>query len=99
MERIEAQYDDDKEFSLDPAGYLLIRIHEGELEVGLIKAGDQPHQVQQIVAGKTALEVYMTVYKQKWDLRGDHMAYLGRELAKAEFCLARGQNYVQDEPL
>lgn len=32
-------------------------------------------------------------------LSGSHKAYLGRELMKAETCLALGKNYVQDEQL
>lgn len=95
-EYIAADYIEEKEWQQDPAGYLLIRLKGDNIEVGLVKAGNQPHQIEQVVYGKTATEIYMTIYKSDWNLREDHMAYLGKELARAEFALKYKKEYVQD---
>lgn len=98
-QEVKAQYDDAKEFVLDPKGYFLIRIipEKKEMEVGFC---DAKNQMVLKVTGKTPIEVYQTIAnKVKLDLRNDHYAYLGRELQKAYHCLQAGLKYVQDDEL
>ncbi|MBI1969685.1 ferredoxin, partial [Candidatus Woesearchaeota archaeon] len=79
--RIQASYDDRKEFTIDPNGYFLIRTNpkRKEIEVAFCK---KPNQISLVVVGKKPLEIYQTVLKQNIISRTDHAAYLGREVQK-----------------
>jgi len=102
VKRVQAEYDDEKEFVLDPNGYFLIRTipENKEIEVGFC---DKPNQVKVIVTGKTPLEIYSTILNKLEDSpyisRLDHAAYLGRELQKAYTALRLNIAYVQDDEL
>lgn len=94
-----AQYDDMKEFQLDPNGYFLIRVNHAtkEIEVGFCK---ERNHVLVKVTGKKPIEIYQTVInKEKLISRVDHGAYLGRELQKAYIALQHNLEYVQDDEL
>lgn len=93
-----AKYDDAKEFVLDPKGYFLIKVDrkKGLIEVGFCKSRNI---IEIKIAGKKALDIYMTILREKIIDRTDHAAYLGRELAKAEIALENNLTYVQDDPL
>lgn len=96
---VKAQYDDSKEFTLDPKGYFLIRINyeTNELEAGF--CGEKNAMVLK-VSGKKPIDVYHTIAtKTELDLRKEHFAYLGRELEKAYHCLMTNLEYVQDDEL
>lgn len=98
LEKIKAEYDDEKEFILDPAGYFLIRINKEkkEIEVGFCKKNNV---IEKIITGKKPKEIYQTILKYKIISRADHAAYLGKELQKAYTALQLGIDYVQDEEL
>tara|TARA_B100000700_G_C14496170_1_gene601921 strand:- start:81 stop:482 length:402 start_codon:yes stop_codon:yes gene_type:complete len=52
-----------------------------------------------VYRGQTAKEVGIKLTESKEPLpisRLDHALYLGRELQRAETCLSRGENYIQD---
>lgn len=49
-----------------------------------------------VIEGATAAEAYSTAIERELLSRLDHAAYLGRELARAEDALRRGETYVQD---
>lgn len=95
---ISAEYDDLKEFALDPKGYFLIRANREtqEIEVAFCP---KLNEVSVKVVGKTPLEIYQTILKQQLISRMDHAAYLGRELQKAYDALRAGLPYVQDDEL
>jgi len=95
---IKAEYDDLKEFVMDPKGYFLIRIDHKEkvIEVGLCK---EVNKVAVKVTGEKPLEIYQTIIKNRLISRFDHAAYLGRELQKAYIALQKGISYVQDDEL
>lgn len=95
---VRAQYDDLKEFVLDPRGYFLIRtnVEKQEIEVAFCT---MRNQICFKVSGKTPLEIYQTVLKHDLISRMDHAAYLGRELQKAYDALQAGVPYVQDDEL
>ncbi len=49
-----------------------------------------------IVKGASAKAICRTVIDEGWVSELSHAAYLGRELARAEFCLSHGVEYIQD---
>lgn len=95
---IKAGYDDLKEFVLDEKGYFLIRIvpEKKMIEVGFC---GKRNTVEVKVYGKTPIEIYQTILREKIIDRPDHAAYLGRELQKAYIALQLGISYVQDDEL
>ncbi|MBI2546216.1 DUF4346 domain-containing protein [Candidatus Woesearchaeota archaeon] len=96
---VTAQYDDMKEFALDPNGYFLIRVNHAtkEIEVGFCK---ERNHVLVKITGKKPIDIYQTIInKEKLISRIDHGAYLGRELQKAYMALQHGLEYVQDDEL
>lgn len=98
IREIQAQYDDMKEFVLDEKGYFLIRIvpEKKLIEVGFC---GKRNTVEIKVFGKTPIEMYQTILREKIIERADHAAYLGRELQKAYTALQLGIAYVQDDDL
>lgn len=98
VEVISAEYDDLKEFVMDPYGYFLIRIDPEKkvIEVGLCR---ELNTVVVKVVGRKPLEIYQTIIKKGLLSRFDHAAYLGRELQKAYLALQKGIAFVQDDEL
>ena len=99
IKEIFAEYDDNKEFVLDPAGYFLIRINK---EKQLIEVGfcNERNKLILKVSGKKPIDIYQTIInKEKLQIRKDHCAYLGRELQKAFIALQKGLDYIQDDEL
>lgn len=98
---VSAQYDDETEFVLDPAGYVLIRINKEtkEIELGFC---DKLNELKFGVTGKKPLDIYMTFFnklKEPTISRLDHAAYIGRELQKAYTALQLDLEFTQDQPL
>jgi hypothetical protein len=61
--------------------------------------GGQPRRPLAVYRGRTAkqLGIALTEGSGPWPVsRLDHALYLGRELQKAEWCLASGAEYIQD---
>ncbi|MBI2671676.1 ferredoxin [Candidatus Woesearchaeota archaeon] len=99
VKEIKAEYDDSKEFILDPAGYFLIRINK---EKQLIEIGfcNERNKLILKITGKKPIEIYHTIInKLNLPIRKDHCAYLGRELQKAYIALQNNLGYVQDDEL
>lgn len=99
IREIEAKYDDNKEFVLDPGGYFLIRINK---EKKLIEVGfcNERNKLVLKITGKKPIEIYQTIInKEQIPIRKDHCAYLGRELQKAYLALQKNLEYVQDDEL
>lgn len=95
---IRAQYDDAKEFVLDPKGYFLIRVNyeKKEIEVGFCNA---KNNLVLKAVGKKPIDIYHVIAQQNLGLRPEHYAYVGRELEKAFHCLQTNLEYVQDDEL
>ena len=96
---IKAEYDDLKEFVLDPKGYFLIRINseKKKIEVGFCNSRNK---IVIKVEGNKPIDIYNTIInKIGLDIRKDHCAYLGRELQKAYISLQKDLSYVQDDEL
>lgn len=95
-------YDPIKDFHRDPTGvYVLIRC---DMENLLIEVAicDKKHIIVKVFRGRKAQDIYYTIFeyekkhKFKWFTRKDHVAYLGKELKKAELALAGKEEYVQE---
>lgn len=94
-----AEYDDIKEFTIDTAGYFLIRLDRinKTIEVGFC---NEKNKLVLKVTGKKPIDIYTTLLnKEQLPIRKDHAAYLGRELHKAYTALCNGLEYVQDDEL
>lgn len=98
VKEIKAEYDDDKEFVLDPKGYFLIRVDNLKklIEIGFC---GKRNTVEVKIFGNLPRDIYNTVAKEKLIDRPEHYAYLGRELQKAYIALKLGLKYVQDDEL
>jgi len=64
-------------------------------EVKLIVSG----KIKNKIIDKHAEHLYKKILEKNLVSRLDHAAYLGKELAKAEFALENNLDYEQDKPL
>lgn len=95
-------YDPIKDFSMDPSGcYVLIRIDQtnGLIEVAIC---DKKHTIIKVFRGKKSQDIYHSIFQSEkkncvqWFKSKDHIAYLGKELKKAEYALAGKEEYIQE---
>ena len=95
------KYDDYKDFRIDKGCYVLIRVYSDTHEIG-VGICDYNHAILKEFRGTRAQDLYTTIFdysekhKKSWFNRLEHVAYLGKELKKAEICLAMGNEYVQE---
>lgn len=93
--------DDYKDFKMDDGCYVLIRIYWDTHDIG-VAICDYQHTILKEFRGIRAQDLYTAIFdygekhKKDWFKRLDHAVYLGRELKKAEICLATGVEYVQE---
>src|SRR3989344_2503311 len=92
---INAAYNDEKEWRYDPKGYFLIRINK---ETKTIEAAHcRRNNIMEVkITGKNAREIYNTIIKEQLVSSLQHAAYLGKELALAEYALKHNTEYIQD---
>lgn len=85
------------EWVADPVGYFLIRYNADsqELEVGICEYNDL-NNIKVVVKGKLPQQICQTVIDEGLVSRMDHVAYLGKELARAWTCMKLSVKYVQD---
>ena len=93
VERIVENDYDPKLIKLDKAGYFVINIVNDHL---LVEHYDYKERLIRTIEGKSARNLYLTMIENQWVSRLDHAAYLGKELARAEFELKGGPEFVQD---
>ncbi|HLC60208.1 MAG TPA: DUF4346 domain-containing protein [Candidatus Nanoarchaeia archaeon] len=97
----EKKYHNIKDFKFDKGCYLLIKTYKKTERIG-VAICDYNHFILKEFRGKSARDLYLTIldydkeHKSGWFTRLDHAAYLGKELKKAEICLAMGNEYVQE---
>ena len=93
------QWDDYKDFKTDQGCYVLIKIYRDKHEIG-VAVCDYKHTILKEFRGRRAQDIYTAIFvhseKLNWFNRLDHAAYLGKELKKAEICLALGCDYYQE---
>ena len=95
------KWDDYKDFKTDEGCYTLIRIYWDTHDIG-VAICDYQHTILKEFRGRRAQDLYTTIFdysdknKKNWFKRFDNAAYLGKELKKAEICLAMGVEYIQE---
>ena len=95
------QWDDYKDFRMDKGSYVLIKIYRDSHQIG-VAVCDYNHAILKEFRGRRAQDIYHSIFdysekhNKKWFTKLDHAAYLGKELKKAEMCLAVGAEYIQD---
>jgi tetrahydromethanopterin S-methyltransferase subunit A len=57
---------------------------------------DYKERLLQVIEGKDARTIYWTLINNGWITQLDHAAYMGKELARAEFSIKYGVNFEQD---
>ena len=94
-------YDDYKDHRNDDTCYTLIRVYWDTHEIG-VAVCDYNHVILKEFRGRRAQDLYVAIFKhseensKNWFRVLDHAAYMGKELKKAEICLALGVEYVQE---
>ena len=96
-------YDAYKDFKMEPSGhYVLIKVNFelNQIEVGIC---NKEHKIVKIFRGRKPQDVYHAIFqyekknKVQWFEDKSHIAYLGKELKKAEMALVMGHNaYFQE---
>jgi hypothetical protein len=103
LKRIECPaHDPIQDWKPDPSGvYVLIRV-SAERRVIELALCDREHKIFRIFTGKTCQDVYHAVFEEEkrsgaaWFQSPAHIAYLGKELKKAELALEHNQPYLQE---
>ncbi len=96
-------FDPIKHFIRDPSGvYVLIRVN---FEILKIELGvcNKKNEILIGFCGSNSQEIYHTLlsyekrYKKNWFREKTHLAYIGKELKKAEWALVTGNNAYYQE--
>jgi tetrahydromethanopterin S-methyltransferase subunit A len=93
VERVTATGTDPDRIKLDEAGYFVIHI---EGDVLLVEHYSYREELLRVIEGRDARSIYLTLIGNGWVSRLDHAAYIGRELARAEWSMKNGLPFVQD---
>ena len=97
------EYDGYKDFRLDPSGYyVLIRIEWDVLKIA-VAICNRKHEIVAVFRGNKVQDIYNAVFRYEkkhnveWFKSKDHVAYLGKELKKAEIAMTIGiKDYFQE---
>ncbi len=95
------KWDDYKDFKTDNGSYVLIKVYRDRHEIG-VAICNYEHIILKEFRGRRAQDIYNAIFKYvednklNWFGRLDHAAYIGKELKKAEMCLALGSDYYQE---
>lgn len=90
-----------KDFTADPSGcYVLIRVDREAARIEAAVCNPQ-HEIVAVFRGKKCQDVYSAIFNAEklstpWFQSKDHIAYLGKELKKAELALEQGTDYLQE---
>uniref|UniRef100_A0A7C4XU06 DUF4346 domain-containing protein n=1 Tax=candidate division WOR-3 bacterium TaxID=2052148 RepID=A0A7C4XU06_UNCW3 len=85
-----------KKLKMDKAGYFVV-IPNLEKKIIIVEHYSYENKLLHTIEGKDAPAIYSTIIENGWITELSHAAYLGRELAKAEFSLRTGSKYTQDK--
>ena len=95
-------YDDYKDHKNDNGCYVLIRVDFEHFEIQ-VAVCNYKHEILKVFKGKRAQDIYDTIFEHekknnlKWFTEKQHVAYLGKELKKAEIALSMGNSgYYQE---
>ena len=98
VEHVVASPDAAADWEYDPAGYFVISVDRQSARL-LVAHHDQRHRLLRTIEGTTAKAVSQTIVRLTLATLPAHLAYLGRELTKAELALRNSLHYEQDVPL
>lgn len=98
VEHIVATPDAAADWEYDPAGYFVIALDRPNGRL-LVEHHDQRHRLLRTLEGTTAQAISQTIARRGLATLPAHLAYLGRELTKAELALRHALHYEQDVPL
>jgi tetrahydromethanopterin S-methyltransferase subunit A len=79
----------------DPTGYFVVYVDRARRRLSLEHYRNDG-VLDAIVDGGTPAELYTPAIERGLLSRLDHAAYLGRELARAEYALRTDEPYIQD---
>ena len=96
-----------EDFEADPAGYyVLIRVDFASYRIELALCSPE-HKIEYVITGRKAQDVYHELFtlekaeREKgssgWFHQSEHIAYIGKELKKAEIALAMGNSAYYQE--
>ncbi len=95
-------YDDYKDHKNDSSCYVLIKVDFEFYEIQ-IAICNYNHEILKVFRGKRSQDLYNAVFEYeknhnlKWFTEKQHIAYIGKELKKAEIALALGSSgYYQE---
>ena|GEM_PF-1040522 len=95
-------YDDYKDHQNDNGCYALIKVDFEHYELQVAVCNYQ-HEILKVFKGRRAQDVYNTIFRYEkehnlqWFTEKQHIAYLGKELKKAEIALVLGNSgYYQE---
>jgi tetrahydromethanopterin S-methyltransferase subunit A len=86
-----------KRLHLDREGYFIVLARKGKENPLYVEHYKNNGRLLHIIEGKDASTICSTIINMKLVSRMDHAAYLGRELAKAEYALSSNTRYIQDQ--
>ena len=98
-----ARWDDYKDFRLEPTGYYdVIKVlwDRGQISVAIC---NKNNEIEKEFRGRRPQDIWSAIFnyeeknKVQWFTRKDHIAYLGKELKKAEIALAIGNSAYYQE--
>lgn len=95
------KWDDYKDFNMDDGCYILLKVLWDKHLIS-VAICDYKHVIRAEFQGTRAQDIWTAIFKYeekkklKWFNRKDHIAYLGKELKKAEIALAVGFEYLQE---
>jgi tetrahydromethanopterin S-methyltransferase subunit A len=96
VERLQARAP--KILRLDKAGFFVV-LPQAATGLIICEHYENSGRLAHVIEGRQAAVIAATVIEQGLLTQLDHAAYLGRELAKAEFALKTGSDYEQDAAL
>lgn len=95
-------YDDYKDHKNDNACYILVKVDFEFCEIQ-VAICNYKHEIMKVFRGKRSQDVYNAIFDYEkehnveWFTEKQHIAYLGKELKKAEIALALGNTgYYQE---
>jgi tetrahydromethanopterin S-methyltransferase subunit A len=91
--RIVATAPPPERIKLDKGGYFVISIQGSTIAV---EHYDYKEYLLHVIEGNDARTICWTLINSGWITQLDHAAYLGRELARAEFSVKHGVGFEQE---
>lgn len=80
---------------MDKAGYFVI-VPRADRQLIVVEHYAYDNRLLRVIEGRDARSLYFTIIQNGWVSQLSHAAYLGKELARAETALQRGEKYTQD---